>query len=104
MSFFAETTKLVDFGGGNTATVRKLSFGEHMAAQSSAMRMTQDGVQMDYPKLRLELAKAATVAWDGPDFDRPCTPANVEALPLVVGGKLADAAQELLSVGEEAGN
>ncbi len=105
MSFFAQQTQVVDLGGGNTATVRKLSFGEHQQATSQAARLVDGVLQVDYPKLRLEVAKVATVAWDGPDFDgQPATPANVEALPPLVGGKLADAALELLTVGEEAGN
>lgn len=99
MGFFTAQTKTVDLGGGNTAVVRKLTFGEHQAATSRASHVADNTLTVDYPKLRVEVAQLALVSWDGPGFeDRPPTPENVAALPVAVGGAIADAALELLSL------
>lgn len=101
MGFFTLPTEAVDLGGGNVAHVRKLTFGEHQRALSLS---TLPGGAMDNVRYALEVAKLATVDWQGDGFEgKAATPENVAALPTEVGAKIANAAVELLNVGATEG-
>jgi hypothetical protein len=105
MSFFVNQTKTVDLEGGNTVTLRKITFADKVDVQSRSMRMNGDGLSIDYPKYRLELLKKSLVSWDGPDFDGQ--PANAETIGQLlpsIGDKLATEAENLTNLGDEAGN
>lgn len=106
MGYFTQTTKTVDLGGDNTATVRKPTFGDSQTAAGPAMRVKGDGtLSLDWPRYRLELLKLCIVSWEGPGFeDRPPTGENVEALPPEVGTTLADEVQELSKLEKAVGN
>jgi hypothetical protein len=101
VGFFTMPTEPVDLGGGNTVTVRKLSFGEHQQALSLS---TLPGGALDNVRYALEVAKRAVVAWQGDGFEgKEATAANVAALPTEIGAKIANAALELLNVGPDEG-
>ena len=105
MGFFASTDKTVDLGGNNVVVLRKVTFGAYQEAQSKAMRISGDGLQLDWPKLRIEVLKRSLVTWDGPDFDgQPANAENVERLPWEIGNRLAEEAMQLATIGDEAGN
>ena len=105
MGFFASTDKVVELGNGNTVTLHKVTFGGYQEAQSKAMRISGEGLQLDWPKLRIEVLKRSVVAWDGPGFDGQLpTAENIERLPVEVGNKLAEEAMSLATIGDEAGN
>jgi hypothetical protein len=106
MGFFTQANKTVDLGDGNTATLRKPTFGDSQAAASPAARVKGDGnILMDWPRYRMELLKLCLVSWDGPGFEgRPPTGENIEALPSGVGALLADEVQELSRLDKDAGN
>jgi len=105
MGFFTSTTKVIDLDGGNTVTLRKPTFQQYADAQSAATRMTGDGLQLDWPKLRMEVLKRAVAEWAGPGFEgQPATPENIGALPWEIGNKLAEEAMTLATAGPEAGN
>ncbi len=105
MSFFAPTTKTVDLGSGNVVVLRKISFEQYAAAQSAATHIVGEALQLDWPRLRMEVLKRSVESWDGPGFDgQPPSAENVGALPWEVGNKLAEAAMELATAGTEAGN
>jgi hypothetical protein len=99
MNFFAPQTEVVDLGGGNTVTLRKLTYGEIVAA-------------MDDPKWNGSagkiIAERSLVSWDGPGFeDKPATPENFAALPWPVAIKIVKASNNLTNLstdeGEESG-
>lgn len=105
MSFFTPTTKVVDLGDGNTVTLRKPTFGDTNAANSASMHAVDGGLQLDWPRYRVEVFKRCIVAWDGPNFDgQPPTSENVDKLPIEIGNKLVEATMELATAGDEAGN
>ena len=105
MSFFAPTTKAVDLDGGNSVTLRKISFEQYAEAQSKATHIVGEALQLDWPRLRMEVLKRAVVSWQGPDFDgEAATAENVGRLPWEVGNKLAEEAMALATAGPEAGN
>lgn len=105
MSFFTPTTKVVDLDGGNTVTLRKVSFAQYAEAQSAATHIAGESLQLDWPRLRMEVLKRAVQSWDGPGFDgQQPTPENIGALPWEIGNKLAEEAMTLATVGQEAGN
>jgi hypothetical protein len=105
MGFFTSTTKPVDLGGGNTVTLRKVTFGQYADAQSAATHIANDSVQLDWPRLRAEVLKRSVESWDGPDSDGQApTAENIARLPWEIGNKLAEEAMQLATVGTEAGN
>ena len=105
MSFFTPTTKTVDLGDGNTVTLRKVSFAQYAEAQSAATHIAGESLQLDWPRLRMEVLKRAVASWEGPGFDgQQPTPENIGALPWEIGNKLAEEAMTLATVGQEAGN
>lgn len=105
MSFFTPTTKVVDLGDGNTVTLRKVSFAQYAEAQSAATHIADESLQLDWPRLRMEVLKRAVATWDGPGFDGlPPTAENIGNLPWEIGNKLAEQAMELATAGPEAGN
>lgn len=105
MGFFTSTTKTVDLGDGNTVTLRKITFAQYAEAQSLATRLTGESVQLDWPRLRIEVLKRSVAGWAGPDFEgHEPTPENIGALPWEIGNKLAEQAMELATAGPEAGN
>lgn len=86
--FFTPQTATVDLGDGNTATLRKLSYGDVLDVMSLAQG---DG----FKAARLQLERGI-VAWAGPGFaGRELTPENIAALPARVGRKLQAAFTEL---------
>lgn len=105
MSFFTKITKTVDLGGDNAVVLQKPTFGDSQEAQSHAMRLKGDKLELDWPRYRLEMLKRSIVSWDGPDFDgQPPTGENVEALPPDIGGKLAEEAMALGALSTDEGN
>lgn len=90
MGFFSQTTKVVDLGGGNSVTLRSLTFGERQELQSRCMKI---GASMNGKNSGAEAAfdvalmqrltwQKAISAWDGPGFEgRPVTAENIDALP-----------------------
>ena len=105
MGFFTSTTKVVDLDGGNTVTLRKVNFAQYAEAQSAATKLAGEGLQLDWPRLRIEVLKRSVAEWAGPDFEgyEP-TAENIGALPWEIGNKLAEQAMELATAGPEAGN
>lgn len=105
MSFFTSTTKVIDLDGGNTVTLRKPTFQEYADAQSASFKPAGEGLQLDWPKLRLEVLKRCVASWSGPDFEgHEPTPANIGALPWEIGNRLAEEAMTLATAGQEVGN
>jgi len=105
MSFFTPTTKVVDLDGGNVVVLRKPTFAQYAEAQSAATKLIGENLQLDWPRLRIEVLKRSVQTWEGPGFEgQPVTPENIGALPWEVGNKLAEAAMELATAGPEAGN
>ena len=97
MSYFTQQTKVVDLEGGNTVTVRKLSFAQR---QDVIDKATQVGGNMEAEihvgRMKLELLCAAVVSWTGPDFEgRAPTPENIGALPPDIADLIAAGADEL---------
>ncbi len=97
MSYFTQQTKVIDLGGGNTVTVRKLTYAER---QNVIDKSTQVGADMEAQihvgRMKLELLCAAVVGWAGPDFEgRPPTPENVGALPPDIADLIAAGADDL---------
>ena len=84
MSFLAEQTKTIDVGGGNTVTVRKMTFGARQRILSKHTKLdikTQD-VQIDQAMLRFDQLRMNIASWQGPDFDGyPVNDENVDRLP-----------------------
>lgn len=104
-SFFTPTTKVIDLGDGNTVTLRKVTFEQYAEAQGKATKVVSDSLQLDWPKLRMEVLKRAVASWDGPGFDgQQPTAENIGALPWEIGNRLAESAMELATAGPEAGN
>jgi hypothetical protein len=102
-SFYTEQTKTVDLGKGNSATLRKLSYGE-VSSIFSACRLP--GGEVDGVRYSRMQAEMGLVSWEGPGFEgKPATPENLRALPVRIGRTLAEAAAELnTDVGEDEGN
>ncbi len=93
MSFFAPPTKQIDLGGGNTVTLRKMTYGELLSTYN-------DGVQ----HAGLEQAACSLVSWSGPDFDgRPANRENLLALPFDVTTEIVKAAIEINTVSKDEG-
>ena len=92
MSFFAEQTSVVDLGGGNTVTIRKLTFGQAVEINSKAYKSgTFDIFQHGLERLVLSIT-----AWEGSEFDgRPVSRKNIEALPSEVIRQVNDAIAKL---------
>ena len=92
-SFYAEQTQVVDLGKGNTATLRKLTYGE-LGDLLSACRLA--GGEMDAVRYSRGLVEKGLVGWVGPGFEgREITQENVRDLSPRIGRKLAKAAGEL---------
>lgn len=105
MGFFASTTKVIDLDGGNTVTLRKPTFQQYADAQSASFKPVGDGLQLDWPRLRIEVLKRSVAGWAGPDFEgHEPTPDNIGALPWEIGNRLAEEAMTLATAGPEAGN
>ena len=82
-----------------------MSFEQYADAQSKATHVANEAIQLDWPRLRMEVLKRSVESWDGPDFDgQPATAENIGALPWEIGNKLAEEAMTLATVGQEAGN
>jgi hypothetical protein len=95
MNFFAPQTEAVDLGDGNTVILRKLTYGEIVAA-------------MDDPKWEKSagkvIAERSLVSWDGPGFDgKPATPENFAALPWPVAIKIVKASNNLTNLSTDEG-
>ena len=96
MSFFTAQQRVVDIegpGGTNTVTVRKLTYGEQQAVISASTSVDMTGgtdanIKIDPAKMQELQLVAAIVSWEGPDFDRPLTKANVLALPPAVAAAI----------------
>ena len=97
MGYFTPQTKVVDLGGGNTVTVRKLTYGERQGVIDKATHVGGNmEAQVQVGRMKLELLVAAVVSWDGPDFEgRPVTPENIGALPPEIGDLIAAGADDL---------
>ena len=93
MSFFAPPTKQIDLGGGNTVTLRKMTYGEMLATYD-------DGVQ----HVGVEQTLCSLVSWQGPDFDgRPANRENFLALPFDISTQIIKAALEINTVSKDEG-
>lgn len=96
MGYFATQTETIDLGGGNTVTVRKLTYGEVLALSEDPRWEKTSG---------LVTTEKALVSWDGPGFDgREPTPDNLRALPFSLARKIAAAADKLTYLSEDEGN
>lgn len=97
MSYFTQQTKIVDLGGGNTATVRKLTYAERQNVIDRATKVGSDmDAQIHVGRMKLELLTAAIVGWAGPDFEgRPATPENIGLLPPEIADLIAAGADDL---------
>lgn len=92
MSFFTEQTSVVDLGDGNTVTLRKLTYGESADILSASMKVGE----IDWVKYRVRQLEKSVIGWSGPGFEgREITPSNIAALPVAVGRKISDAANDL---------
>lgn len=84
MSFLAEQTKTVDVGGGNSVTVRKMTFGtrQRILSKHTKLDVKAQDVTIDQAMLRYDQLKMNIVSWQGPDFDGfPVNDENIEKLP-----------------------
>ncbi len=101
--FYAEQTVVVDLGGGNKVTLRKLTYGEFSTILSEA-RIA--GGEIDGVKYSRKQAEVGLVSWEGPGFGgKPATVENFRGLPVRIGNKLATAAATLnQDVSEDEGN
>jgi hypothetical protein len=105
MSFFAPQTKritIVGPSGDNYVTVRKLTYGERQKVMSEAMVIDVKGGRADDTNVTIDAAKmqelqlvAAIVSWEGADFDRPLSRANVLDLPFEVAAEITAGIEEL---------
>jgi len=88
--FYAEQTETVDLGKGNSATLRRLTYGE-ISELLSACRVA--GGEIDYVRYTRGLVEKGVIGWTGPGFEgREVKVENIRALPAKVGSKLASAA------------
>lgn len=104
MSFLAEQTKTVDVGGGNSVTVRKMTFGTRQRILSKHTKLdvrTQD-VTIDQAMLRYDQLKMNIVSWVGPDFDGyPVNDENIEHLPPDIADKLLGEIDEFNTISDD---
>lgn len=93
MSFFAPPTKTVDLGDGNTAQLRKMTYGEMLATYN-------EGIE----HVGVEQTICSLVSWSGPDFDgRPANRENFLALPFDVSTQILKAAIDLNTLSKDEG-
>lgn len=91
MSFLAEQTKTVDVGGGNSVTVRKMTFGvrQRILSKHTKLDVKAQDVIIDQAMLRYDQLRLNIVSWAGPDFDGfPVTDENIERLPPDIADQL----------------
>jgi hypothetical protein len=101
MGFFTSVTKAVDLDGGNTVTIKRVTYGERQEAASKAVKAGM----LDMPRYQLELLCRAVVSWDGPDFEgRPASAENVAELPGYIADKLVSEATALAELTADEGN
>jgi hypothetical protein len=84
MSFLAEQTKSVDVGGGNSVTVRKMTFGtrQRILSKHTRLDVKAQNVTIDQAMLRYDQLEMNIVSWSGPDFDGyPVDNDSIERLP-----------------------
>ena len=97
-NFFSSLTETVDLGGGNSITVRSLSWAERQRITHLAALVANGNTQVMGNAMNTEAIKVVIVSWDGPGFaDRPVTPENIESLDAWVADKAIDAAMKLSS-------
>lgn len=97
MSYFTQQTQVVKLDDENTVTVKRISYGERQTCidKATVLRGDMDPV-VNVGTMKAALLHAAIVAWAGPGFeDRPVTPANIDALPVEIGDRIAEAADAL---------
>jgi hypothetical protein len=103
MSFFTAQTRTIEIegpGGTNKVTVRKLTYGEQQGVISASTSVDMTGgtdanIKIDPAKMQELQLVAAIVSWEGPDFDRPLTKANVLALPPAVAAAITASVEGL---------
>jgi hypothetical protein len=96
MSFFAPQTQTIDLGDGNTVQLRKMTYGELMAAFDDP----------EYGEKRRGVAETiqSLVSWDGPGFEgKPATRENFKALPWDIASKIVSASNDLNFLSEDEG-
>ena len=101
MGFFASTDKTVELGGGNTVTIKRVTYGERQEAASKSVK----GGILDMPRYQMELLCRAVVSWEGPDFEgRPASAENIAELPGYIADKLVSEANALAELTADEGN
>ena len=101
MGFFTSVTKVVDLEGGNTVTIKRVTYGERQEAASKSVR----GGLLDTPRYQMELLCRAVVSWEGPDFEgRPASAENIAELPGYIADKLVSEANALAELTADEGN
>jgi len=103
MSFLAEQTKIVDVDGGNTVTVRKMTFGtrQRILSKHTKLDMQAQNVSIDQAMLRFDQLKMNIVSWQGPDFDGyPVSDENIERLPVEIADQLLAEIDEFNTVSD----
>lgn len=104
MSFLAEQTKVVDVGGGNEVTVRKITFGtrQRILAKHTKLDARTQEMSIDHAMMRFDQLKLNIVSWSGPDFDGyGVTDENIERLPVDIADTILTAIDEFNTVSDE---
>ena len=101
MGFCTSVTTPVDLGGGNTVTIKRVTYGERQEAASKSVK----GGILDMPRYQMELLCRAVVSWEGPDFEgRPASTENIAELPGYIADKLGSEANALAELTADEGN
>lgn len=104
MSFLAEQTKTVDVGGGNTVTVRKMTFGtrQRILSKHTKLDVRAQDVTIDQAMLRFDQLRLNIVSWAGPDFDGyPVNDESIERLPPDIADRLLGEIDEFNTISED---
>lgn len=104
MSFLAEQTKTVDVGGGNSVTVRKMTFGtrQRILSKHTKLDVRAQDVTIDQAMLRFDQLKMNIVSWSGPDFDGyPVNDENIEQLPPDIADVLLGEIDEFNTISDD---
>lgn len=104
MSFLAEQTKTVDVGGGNSVTVRKMTFGvrQRILSKHTKLDVKAQDVTIDQAMLRYDQLKMNIVSWSGPDFDGyPVNDENIERLPPDIADQLLGEIDEFNTLADD---
>jgi len=104
MSFLAEQTKIIDVGGGNTVTIRKMTFGTRQSIMSrhSKVNITAQTVDIDQAMMRFDHLAKNIVSWAGPDFDGyGVTEETIGRLPVEIADQLLVAIDEFNTLSDD---